>query len=408
MLRGIVEGIRRRKEEFARTMTLESGKPIRDSRAEIERALMTFTIASEETKRIAGEVIPMDLNQISEGRVGIVRRFPVGPVLGITPFNFPLNLVAHKAAPSLAAGNSIIIKPSPRTPLSSLLLAEVAMEAGVPDGALNVLPTTNELTQKLIRDERIKAVSFTGSTEVGWAIKDSAGRKKVILELGGNAASIIDSDADIEYAAERNTIGAFYYSGQSCISVQRMYVHRSVYDDYLRVFLEHVKQIKMGDPMNEDTAMGPMITPDAAERIEQWVEEAVKAGARVLIGGHRNGNMYEPTVLENVDPRQKISCLEAFGPVVTVESFDKFEDALAKVNDSQYGLQTSLFTNNLAHVLKAHQELEAGQVIVNDTSSYRIDHMPYGGIKASGFGREGVKYAIEELTEPRLLALNSR
>jgi len=408
LLKGIAEQIRGRKDEFARTMALESGKPIRDSRAEVDRAVMTFTVASEEAKRIPGELIPLDLNQASEGRIGIVRRFPIGPVLGITPFNFPLNLVAHKVAPALAAGNSILIKPSTRTPLTALLLAEVVSQVGSPAGALNVVPTTNELTQRMIRDDRFKAVTFTGSTEVGWGIKASAGKKKVILELGGNAAVIVDADADVDYAAMRNSAGAYYYAGQSCISVQRMFVHRAVYDSYVDRFVHYVRAIKIGDPLDEETSLGPLIDEAAAVRIEEWVKEAVDGGAKVLIGGHRDGAIFEPTLLENVDPSKRISCLEAFGPVATIDRFDSFQEAINRVNDSRYGLQAGVFTNNLAHTLLAHEELEVGQVIINDAPTYRIDHMPYGGVKDSGFGREGVRYTIEELTEPRLLALNRR
>lgn len=408
LLRSMVEKIKERKEEFARTITLESGKPIKDSRAEVERAIMTFTIASEETKRLNGEMIPLDLNQVSEGRIGIVQRFPIGPVLGITPFNFPLNLVAHKVAPALASGNSIIIKPSTKTPLTSLLLGEVAMQSGAPSGALNVVPCSNDLAQAMAADDRIKALTFTGSTEIGWNLKARSGKKKIILELGGNAASIIDDDADIEYAASRNATGAFYYAGQSCISVQRIFIHRSRYDSFVGRFVNLVKQKVIGDPMDESTDIGPLIDEEAAKRIEQWVNEAVEGGAKVLTGGSRNGTMYEPTVLEGVDPEMRISCMEAFGPVAIVEPFDAFEQAIDKVNDSNYGLQAGVFSNNMNHIFQAHRELEVGQVIVNDAPTYRIDHMPYGGVKDSGFGREGVRYTMEELTEIRLLAVNPR
>jgi glyceraldehyde-3-phosphate dehydrogenase (NADP+) len=408
ILRIIAEKIKERKEDFARTMTAECGKPIKDSRTEVDRAIMTFTIASEEAKRILGDTIPLDLNQASEGRVGIIQRFPIGSVLGITPFNFPLNLVAHKVAPALAAGNSIIIKPSLRTPLTALLLGEVAMQAGLPSGAMNVAPCSNDLTEKMVKDDRIKALSFTGSTEVGWRLKAISGKKRVILELGGNAAEIIDEDADIDYAASRSATGAYYYSGQSCISVQRIYIHRSRYDDFVRKFVDMVEKKKVGDPMDEATDIGPLIDEEAARRIEQWVKEAVNNGAKLASGGERRGAMYEPTVLEEVDPKLEISCKEAFGPVALVEPFDSFQEAIDKVNDSEYGLQASVFTNNLEHTLRAHRELEVGQVIVNDASSYRIDHMPYGGIKNSGFGREGVRYTIEELTDLRMLAINPK
>lgn len=406
LLRSITEKLKERKEDFARTITLESGKPIKDSRAEVERAIMTFTIASEETKRLNGETIPLDLNQVSEGRVGIVQRFPIGPVLGITPFNFPLNLVAHKVAPALAAGNSIIIKPSSRTPLTSLLLGEIAMQSGAPSGALNVVPCSNDLAQTMVADDRLKALTFTGSTDVGWNLKTRSGRKKVILELGGNAAAIIDEDADLEYAAMRNSIGAFYYSGQSCISVQRIYIHRLRYDDFVSRFVELARQKVIGDPMDEKTDIGPMISETEAKRIEQWVNEALEGGAKILTGGRRNGTFYEPTVLEGVDPDMRISCLEAFGPVVAVEPFNNINQAIDKVNDSRYGLQAGIFSSNMNHIFQAFRKLEVGQVIVNDAPTYRIDHMPYGGVKDSGFGREGVRYTMEELSEIRLLAIN--
>jgi acyl-CoA reductase-like NAD-dependent aldehyde dehydrogenase len=406
MLKNIADRIKERKEEFARLITLEAGKPIKDSRGEVDRAIMTFTLASEEAKRVPGDAIPLDLNQASEGRVGLVQRFPIGPVLGITPFNFPLNLVAHKVAPALAAGNSIILKPSERTPLTSLLLGEVVLQAGVPAGALNVIPCSTALAEKMVGDERIKAVTFTGSTAVGWKLKSIAGKKRVILELGGNAAVIVDSDVDISAVATRCSVGAYSYAGQSCISVQRIYVHRSKFDEFIQKFVDLVKHKKVGDPMEEDTDVGPVINEEAAIRIEQWVNEAVEGGARILTGGHRNGTIYEPTVLTGVNPKDRISCLEAFGPVSIVEPFDDFQEVIDKVNDSDYGLQTGVFSNNLEHVFHAFRELEVGQVIVNDVSSYRIDHMPYGGVKDSGFGREGVRYTIEELTDIKMLAIN--
>ncbi len=406
ILRGMAEKIKERKEEIARTITLEAGKPIKDSRAEVDRAIMTFTIASEEAKRLPGDTIPLDLNQVSEGRIGIIQRFPIGPVLGITPFNFPINLVAHKIAPALAAGNSIIIKPSMRTPLTALILGEIAMQSGAPSGALNIVPCSTELTRRMVEDDRIKAISFTGSTEVGWALKSISGKKRVTLELGGNAAEIIDADADVDYAVSRSAAGAFYYSGQSCISVQRMFVHRGIYDDFVRKFVDAVEKKHVGDPMDESTDVGPVIDEASAKRIEEWVSEAVHGGAKLLTGGERRGTFYEPTVLEGVDPDEKVSCLEVFGPVAIVEPFDDFSEAIAKVNNSRYGLQASVFSNNLEHVFRAFRELEVGQVVVNEASSYRIDNMPYGGVKDSGFGREGIRYAIEEMTEIKMLAVN--
>lgn len=408
LLRGMTEKLKQRREDFARSITLECGKSIKDSRGEVDRAIMTFTMASEEAKRLRGEMIPLDLNQASEGRIGVVERFPIGPILGITPFNFPLNLVAHKVAPALAAGNSIIIKPSPRTPLTSLLLGEIAMESGAPSGAINVLSCSNELAKKMVMDDRIKMLTFTGGTDIGWGLKAIAGKKKVVLELGGNAAAVIDADADIDYAVPRCVIGAYYYSGQSCISVQRIYVHRSRYDEFVKKFVEQTKQKKIGDPMDESTDIGPVISEDTADRIERYIRQAVDGGAKILVGGKRDGTIIEPTLLENVDPRMSISCEEAFGPVALVEPFDDFREAIDKVNDSRFGLQAGVFSNNLEHIFRAFRNIEVGEVIVNDAPTYRIDHMPYGGIKDSGFGREGVRYTIEEMTEIRMLAINPR
>ena len=407
MLQGIAQRIEQRREELAHVMAQESGKPIKDSRAEVERAVMTFTIASEEAKRIPGDSIPLDLNQLSEGRFGVIRRFPIGPILGITPFNFPLNLVGHKVAPALASGSSIIIKPSTKTPLTALLLGEIAMDAGVPAGAFNVVPCSNETTRFFITDDRIKMITFTGSTDVGWGLKAKAGKKRVTLELGGNAAAVIDEGANLDYAVKRLTVGAYYYAGQSCISVQRMYIHRPLYAEFLDNYLRQVKALKVGDPLDESTDVGPVIDQAAADRIEEWIEEALDRGATILTGGGRDGWVFEPTVLENVPSDVRVSCGEAFAPVVTVAPYDHFEDAIRAVNDSEYGLQAGIFSNNFGHILRAYNELEVGQVIVNDAPTYRIDHMPYGGVKDSGFGREGIKYAMEEMAEMRLLTVNA-
>ncbi|MDO8588578.1 MAG: aldehyde dehydrogenase family protein [Armatimonadota bacterium] len=407
LLQGIAQRIRDREEELARTMTLESGKPIKDSRGEVDRAIMTFTIASEEAKRLPGETIPLDLNQVSEGRFGIIRRFPIGPILGITPFNFPLNLVAHKVAPALASGNSIIIKPSARTPLTALLLGEIVLDAGAPAGALNVVPCSNEVTALLVADDRIKMITFTGSTEVGWGLKAKAGKKRVTLELGGNAAAIVDEGTDLDYAVKRLTVGAFYYAGQSCISVQRIYIHRPLYKEFLDKYLRQVKTLKIGDPLDETVDLGPVIDQIAADRVEEWINEAVNRGARILTGGKRDGWVFDPTVLENAPRDVKVSCAEAFAPLVTVSAFDDFHEAIDAVNDSDYGLQAGVFSNNLKHIMTAYEEMEVGQVIVNDAPTYRIDHMPYGGVKDSGFGREGIRYSIEEMTEIKLLAVNA-
>ena len=400
------EGIEKREEELARTITLESGKPRRDSRGEVRRAATTFRLAAEEARRLGGEVVPLDVSPGSDGRFAVVRRFPVGPVLGITPFNFPLNLVAHKVAPAMASANPIIIKPAPRTPLSALLLGEIVNEAGLLPGGLNVVPCANEHAHLLWEDQRIRKLSFTGSAAVGWKLKERAGNRKVTLELGGNAGVIIHGDADLEFAAKRCALGAFSYAGQVCISVQRIYVEKGVFDSFRELYLNECRKIKPGDPMDDATALGPMIEEAAAIRTEKWVKEAVEEGAKVLLGGGRNGSFMEPTVLTNTKPSMKVCGEEVFAPVVSLESYGTFEDALKEVNSGLYGLQAGVFTRDMGRVFRAYEELEVGGVVVNDVPTYRADNMPYGGIKMSGFGREGVAYAIEEMTEPKLLAIN--
>jgi glyceraldehyde-3-phosphate dehydrogenase (NADP+) len=402
----VVDGLTERAGEIAETISMEAGKPIKDSRTEVNRAVNTFQIALEEAKRLTGEVIPLDIMAGSEKRIGIVRRFPLGPVLGITPFNFPINLVAHKVAPAMASGNPIIIKPASKTPLSALILGDIVTEAGWPPGGLNVCPCPAESAEKLLADERLKKLTFTGSAPVGWKLKAKAGMKKVTLELGGNAGVIIHDDADIEFAAKRCTAGAFSYAGQICISVQRIYVQRKVFEVFKDKYIENVRALKMGDPLDESTEVGPMIDDEAPKRTEQWVKEAVENGARVLVGGKRQGNFFEPTVLTGTKPEMKVCGEEVFAPVVTLEPFEAFEDALREVNRSRFGLQAGVFARDLKRVFQAYEELEVGGVIVNDIPTYRVDNMPYGGVKMSGFGREGIRYAIEEMTEPRLLALN--
>jgi len=406
ILREISAGIQARREEFARLMALEAGKPIRTARAEVERAIFTFAVASEEAVRIGGEWLPLDLQPSTAGRAGIVRRFPLGPILGITPFNFPLNLVAHKVAPAIAAGCTIIVKPAPKTPLCALLLAEIAEKAGVPAGALNVLPLSDPDAERLVADDRLKLLSFTGSGPVGWSLKAKAGKKKVVLELGGNAAVIVHSDADIEDAARKCVQGGFSYAGQSCISVQRIFVQSAVETMFLETLIAGVRQLKVGDPLDEATDVGPLIDESAARRAEAWIEEAVSAGAKLLCGGKRKGSILEPAVLTHTQPQMKVNCQEVFAPVVIVEPYDDFADAIHRVNDSPYGLQAGVFTRDAKLLFKAFEELEVGGVIAGDMSSFRIDHMPYGGVKESGLGREGLRYAIEEMTEPRLLVLN--
>ncbi len=408
ILQAVSEKLSARREEIARNITLENGKPINESRSEVDRAALTFKIASEEAVRINGEFISLDRNALSEGRWGITRRFPCGPVLGITPFNFPLNLVVHKIAPAIAAGNPIILKPASKTPLSALTLGEILLESGVPEGGLSVLPCSGKIAEGMISDPRIRVLSFTGSATVGWQLKKLASDKKVLLELGGNAGVVIDSDCDLEFAVRRCVSGAFSYAGQVCISVQRIYIHKDVYDDFLGMFIPGVQSLRSGDPLDSSNQLGPMIDEDNLGRVEAWVKEAITAGASVITGGKRNGNFYEPTVIRDTTPRMKVSCMEVFAPVVTITRIDTFEEGLGFVNDSTYGLQAGVFTNNLKHAFTAFETLEVGGVIVNDVPAYRVDHMPYGGVKMSGFGREGIKYAMEEMTDIRLMALNPR
>lgn len=408
ILRAISDGITSRQEEFARSISLESGKPIKTARAEVERAILTFTVAAEESVRISGEWIPLDLLPAMAGRSAIVRRFSLGPIAAITPFNFPLNLVAHKVAPAIAAGCTMVLKPAPKTPLTALLLAEVVEKAGWPAGALNVLSLSNDDAQRMVMDDRLKLLTFTGSGAVGWELKKKAGKKKVVLELGGNAAVVVHSDADVDYAAERCAVGGFSYSGQSCISVQRIYVQLAVKEKFTAALLASVAKLKIGDPSEDGTDVGPMINEDAAKRVESWIEEAVAGGAKLLTGGKRRGAVVEPTVLTDVKPQMRVSCEEVFAPVVDIEAYDEFADALRRVNDSPYGLQAGLFTRDAKLIFEAYEMLEVGGLMVGEMSAFRIDNMPYGGIKDSGFGREGLRYAIEEMTEPKLLMLNLR
>jgi len=407
VLRQIAAGIQSRKEEFSRTIAQEAGKPIKSARTEVERAIFTFNIAAEETVRGYGEYLPLDWQQSTAGRWGIVKRFPLGPIAGITAFNFPLNLVAHKVAPAIAAGCSMVLKPAPQTPLSSLLLAEVIQQAGWPDGGFNAVLLSNEDSELLVTDERIKLISFTGSTEVGWAIKAKTGKKKVLLELGGNSGVIVHSDADLAYAVDRCVMGSFAHAGQT-ISVQRIFVEHSVYSRFTELFIAGVNKLKVGNPLDESCDLGPMIRESDAIRAHEWVQEAIRGGARLLCGGRRRGSMLEPTVLTSTKPDMKVNCQEIFAPVVTVEPYNDFSSALREVNNSAFGLQAGLFTRDAKLIFQAYDELDVGGLIAGDAPTFRIDHMPYGGVKDSGLGREGLRYAIEEMTEPKLLVMNLR
>ena len=406
VLEKISQGIVERKEDLARSISLQSGKVIRDARAEVDRAAMTFDIASEEAKRFGGELIPLDLSAATAKRWGLVRRFPIGVVTAITPFNFPLNLVAHKVAPALASGNTVVLRPASQVPITSLLLGEIVTEAGYPAGGLNIIPSGYKEAEILLTDDVVKKVTFTGSPAVGWELKKKAYHKKVTLELGGNAAVVIEPDADFDFALSRIVTGSFSYSGQICISIQRIFLHEKNYDRFMADFIARTKKLKLGDPMDDQTDIGPMITHEAAKQTEEWIEEAIEIGAHIACGGHRDGAMYEPTILENVIPDLRISWLEAFAPVVVVYPYKEFSKALESVNYSIYGLQAGIFTNDLRKAFEAYEVLDVGGVIINDIPTFRIDHMPYGGVKQSGFGREGIRYAIEEMTELKLMALN--
>lgn len=395
-------------ERIARLVTAEVGKPIKEARTEVARALLTLTTAAEEAKRVGGEMIPLDVAEFGERRVGITRRFPIGPVGAITPFNFPLNLVCHKIGPALAAGNTVIVKPSPRTPLTAMALAELAADSDLPAGALQVLPAGAEVAQAMAADDRLKMITFTGSAAVGWQLRAKAGKKRVTLELGGNCGAVVHSDADLDFAAQRIVVGGFTNAGQSCVSVQRVFVHAPVYDDLMRRLLPLVENLKVGDPMEESTDVGPMIDMAAAERAESWLREAVAAGARALAGGRRNGQLFRPTILTDTKPQMKVECQEVFAPLVTVTRYDDFSDALCRVNSTPFGLQSGVFTRDNARIFEAFETIETGGIIINDVPTYRVDHMPYGGMKDSGFGREGIRYAIEEMTELKLMVLNLR
>ena len=405
ILRNISAGIRERREELGRVITLESGKPIRDSLGEVDRATLTFRLGAEEAERMQGELIPLDLLPSSKGRVGITRRFPIGPIAGISPFNFPLNLAAHKLAPAIAAGNSIVLKPPSKDPLTMLTVAEIVEKAGVPEGAVSILPMSRSLGDRMVEDERFKLLSFTGSPSVGWRMKERAGKKKVVLELGGNAGVIVDESADLDWAVKRTLVGAFSYAGQVCISVQRMFIHQSLYDRFIERLIAGAKELVVGDPLDPETQLGPMVDVQAARRTESWVREAEEMGGRVLLGGRADGAFFPPTVLVDTPPTAQVCSNEAFAPLVVAFPFDDFGQAIKRVNDSSYGLQTGVFTNDLAHSWQAFNELEVGGVIVNDVPTYRIDHMPYGGVKDSGLGREGLRWSIEDMTELRLMVV---
>lgn len=394
-----------RADEIAHLITAENGKPIFWARGEVNRAISTFRFAAEETRRLSGETVRLDTEAASAGRLAYVSRVPHGPVLGITPFNFPLNLVAHKVAPAIAVGAPIIVKPAPATPVSSLVLGEILAETDLPEGMFSVLPVPNDRAASLVEDPRLPVVSFTGSAPVGYAIMDQVPRKHVTLELGGNAAAVVLADADLDWAASRVALFSNYQAGQSCIAVQRVIVEESVHDDFVARLVPAVEALVTGDPADEKTQVGPLVSDEAAERVEQWVDEAVSAGARLLTGGTRDGATIAPTVLTDVPADAKVCREEIFGPVMVVQSVSGVDEAFATVNDSKYGLQAGVFTRDLDVAFRANRELEVGGVIIGDVPSYRADQMPYGGVKDSGVGREGIRSAIADLTYEKVMVL---
>jgi glyceraldehyde-3-phosphate dehydrogenase (NADP+) len=407
-LEGMAAGIAARRGELAAEICAEAGKPISLARTEVDRAALTFRTGAEEAKRIGGEVLPLDVTAATRGRLGLTRRFPRGVVAGIVPFNFPLNLAAHKVAPALAAGCPIVLKPPPQAPGPTLMLAEIAREAAVPPGAVNVLLVPVEEAGALLSDPRAAVVSFTGSARVGWELKARAARKQVILELGGNAAVIVDGGADLDLAAERCAVAGYAFAGQVCIKAQRLFVDRSVYGSFKERLLAAVRdKVACGDPAQENVLCGPVIDDRSADRIMEWVEEALRGGAEALLGPARAGRLIAPTLLERTPASARVMSEEIFGPVMTLAPFESFEEAVAAVNQSLYGLQAGVFTSNLGRALQAFETIETGAVVLNDAPTFRVDPMPYGGVKESGFGREGLRYAIEEMTELKLLVLPS-
>lgn len=397
--------IEQRAIELAETICAEAGKPIALAEAEVARAAATFTAAAEESRRTPGELLDADAFPAGKDFVGQVRRFPIGVIYGITPFNFPLNLVAHKVAPAIATGNAIVVKPSPRTPLSALALAEILAEAGVPAGQVQVVVAPNELASRPLDDPRVKHISFTGSAAVGWSIKATAGLKRVTLELGGNAGMIVHDDADLNLAVAAAATGGFAFAGQSCISVQRIFVHAAIYERFRQLLVEHVHQhVRAGDPRRRDILIGPLIDDAAAVRVRALIDDARSSGARLLAGGDFvEGTCLAATILENADLAHPVCTEEVFAPIVTLHRYERFEDAIAQVNDSMYGLQAGVFTRDMSRIMLAFESLEVGGVMINQSPTFRLENMPYGGVKASGFGREGIRWAMQEMTEPRVL-----
>lgn len=403
ILRRIAELMLERVEVIATLLSGEAGKPIRDARTEIERSALTFRVAAEEAERQGGEVIDLGINKASRGRLGLTRRFPAGLVAGITPFNLPVSLSSHKLAPAIAVGCPIVLKVPSNAPLAMLEVAKIIEEAGVPAGSVSIMATSIPVGDQLVTDDRFKVLSFTGSPAVGWSMKARAGKKRVLLELGGNAGALVDRDADLDWAASRCATGAFKYAGQTCISVQRIFAHADIYDEFLAKFVATAEKLVVGDPANESTEVGPVIDDRSAKRVRALITSAIEGGATLVTGGLGEGSYFPPTILSDVDPDASICREEAFGPVAIVQKVDDFASGLAAINDSSFGLQAGVFTNDVARAFDAFNTLEVGGVIINDSPTYRVDHMPYGGVKDSGLGREGVRYAMDEMTEIRLM-----
>ena len=394
-------------DELADALCIEAGKPIKDARGEVTRLIDTFRYAAEEAVRMTGEVMEMAISERAAAYSGMWKRVPIGPCSFISPFNFPLNLAAHKVAPAIAVGCPFVLKPASLTPIGALVIGEVLAETDLPKGAFSILPCRRDGADLFTTDERLKLLSFTGSPEVGWMLKAKAGKKKVVLELGGNAACVVDHDTNLDDAVGRLVVGAFYQSGQSCIGVQRILIHESLYDEAKSKLVAATKALKSGNPKDPQTFIGPMISTKEAERLHSWVEEAAQAGATVLCGGTRDGAMLDATLLENVPKHCQVVCAEAFGPVAVLSSFSDFDRALDEVNDSVFGLQAGIFTRDIYKIQRAWDKLEVGGVVIGDIPSWRVDHMPYGGVKDSGLGREGIVYSMEDMTEIRLLVVRT-
>ncbi|MFH1741590.1 MAG: aldehyde dehydrogenase family protein [bacterium] len=403
VLMKIAQGLKQHRKRLANLVVKETGKPIGPALGEVDRAVITFTLAAEETIRFSGEVIPLDITPATAGYYARTERFPIGPIIALSPFNFPINLTAHKVAPAIAVGSAVVLKAPPQCPLSVLELANIVHEAGAAPGTLNVLHCPIPLAENLVRDDRFKMLSFTGSSQVGWHLKSVCGKKKVALELGGNAAAVVHEDADLDWTAKRLAIGAFVQAGQVCISVQRILVHRPVYEKFKKLFLEATKALHVGNPMNPKTVAGPCIDLGTAKRVMEWIKEAEEDGGKILCGGTRRGSIVRPTVIEGAPHKSRVKSEEVFGPVVTLDPYTRFEQACAEVNRSVYGLQAGIFTHDTRRIEHAFQILDVGGVIVNDFPTFRVDNFPYGGIKDSGFGREGVRYSMEEMSEIKIL-----